>query len=204
MSITAVPIPPTKRGVLTLLWVGIAVAVIAALVLAWAGTAGAVAEKGSNAQFLAYNKSRPGVIETASGLQYQVVKKGTGDLQPTDSDVTLIQYVGKLRDGSIFDASKQPTPLPVTGVVKGFGEALKQMHKGGKIRAWIKPELGYGAQSPSPSLPANSLLIFDIELLDFLPEAVLRQAQMQQQMQQQGGMPGGQPMPPTPGAPPQR
>ncbi|MBY0518857.1 MAG: FKBP-type peptidyl-prolyl cis-trans isomerase [Sphingomonas sp.] len=207
MSITAVPIPPTKRGILTLLWVGIAVAIVAALALAWAGTAGAVAEKGSNEQFLAYNKSRPGVVETESGLQYQVLKKGTGDLQPTDADVTLIQYVGKLRDGSIFDASKQPTPLPVTGVVKGFGEALKRMHKGEKIRAWIKPELGYGAQSPSPALPANSLLVFEIELLDFLPEALLRQAQMQQQMQQmqqQGAAPGGQPMQQAPAVPPQR
>lgn len=206
MSITAVPIPPTKRGILTLLWAGLALAVIVAIGLAWAGTARAVADKGTNEQFLAYNKSRPGVVETASGLQYQVLKKGTGDAQPTDSDVTLIQYVGKLRDGSIFDASKQPTPLPVTGVVKGFGEALKVMRKGSKIRAWIKPELGYGAQSPSPALPANSLLVFDIELIDFLPEAVLRQAQMQQQMQQmqqQSGAPGGQPAPPMPGAPPQ-
>ena len=201
MSITAVPIPPTKRGILTMLWLGLALAVVVAIGLAWAGTAGAVADKGTNEQFLAYNKKQPGVVETASGLQYRVLKQGTGDAQPTDSDVTLIQYTGKLRDGSVFDASKQPTPLPVAGVVKGFGEALKQMKKGSKIRAWIKPELGYGAQSPSPALPANSLLIFDIELIDFLPESVLRQAQMQQQMQQmqqQGAAPGGQPLPPQP------
>jgi len=206
MSITAVPIPPTKRSVLTLLWLGIALAVIIAVVLAWGGTAAAVADKGSNEAFLAYNKGRAGVIETPSGLQYQVLKKGTGETTPTDSDVTLINYTGKLRDGSVFDASKQPTPLPVTGVVPGFGEALKVMHKGEKIRAWIKPELGYGANSPDPAkLPANSLLVFDIELIDFLPEAVLRQAQMQQQlqqqMQQQGGAPGAPP--PGAGAPPQ-
>lgn len=203
MSITAVPIPPTKRGTLILLWLGIAMAVALAVLLAFFGTAHAVAEKGDNAAFLAYNKSQPGVIETESGLQYRVIRPGTGDLQPTDTDVALINYSGSLRDGSVFDASKQPTPLPVAGVVKGFSEALKLMKKGGRIRAWIKPELGYGEQSPDPNkLPPGSVLIFDIELLEFLPESVLRQAQQQQQMQQQlqqqiqGGPPAGTVPPP--------
>jgi hypothetical protein len=211
MSITAVPIPPTKRGTLTLLWLGIALAVVLAVGLAFLGTARAVADKGDNATFLAYNKTQAGVIETPSGLQYRVIKEGSGDLQPTDTDVALINYTGSLRDGSVFDASKQPTPLPVAGVVKGFSEALKAMKKGGKLRAWIKPELGYGEQSPDPNkLPPGSVLIFDIELLEFLPESVLRQAQQQQQMQQQlqqqiqGGppAPGAAPPPPPSAAPP--
>ncbi|OQW77826.1 MAG: peptidylprolyl isomerase [Proteobacteria bacterium ST_bin13] len=204
MSITAVPIPPTKRGTLVILWLGIVLAVALAGLLAFYGTAHAVAEKGDNAAFLAYNKTQAGVIETESGLQYRVIKPGTGDLQPTDADVALINYSGSLRDGSVFDASKQPTPLPVAGVVKGFSEALKLMKKGEKIRAWIKPELGYGEQSPDPNkMPPNSLLVFDIELLEFLPESVLRQAQQQQQMQQQQQIPGGPPQgavpPPAPG-----
>lgn len=209
MSITAVPIPPTKRGTLTLLWLGIALAVVLAGLLAFYGTARAVADKGDNAAFLGYNKTQAGVIETESGLQYRVIKEGTGDLQPTDTDVALINYTGSLRDGSVFDASKQPTPLPVAGVVKGFSEALKTMKKGGKMRAWIKPELGYGEQSPDPAkLPPGSILIFDIELLEFLPESVLRQAQQQQQMQQQlqQQIQGGPPAPggaPQPQAPPQ-
>ena len=198
MSITAVPIPPTKRGTLTLLWVGIALAVALAGMLAFFGTARAVADQGDNATFLAYNKTQAGVVETESGLQYRVIKEGAGDLQPTDTDVALINYTGSLRDGSVFDASKQPTPLPVAGVVKGFSEALKAMKKGGKIRAWIKPELGYGEQSPDPAkLPPGSILIFDIELIEFLPESVLRQAQQQQQMQQQlqQQIQGGPPQP---------
>ncbi len=210
MSITAVPIPPTKRGTLTLLWLGIALAVALAVMLAFFGTARAVADKGDNATFLAYNNTQAGVIETPSGLQYRVIKPGSGDLQPTDSDVALINYTGSLRDGSVFDASKQPTPLPVAGVVKGFSEALKAMKKGEKIRAWIKPELGYGEQSPDPAkLPPGSILIFDIELIEFLPESVLRQAQQQQQMQQQlqqqvqGGPPPGGAVPPPPAGAPQ-
>ncbi|WP_374138893.1 FKBP-type peptidyl-prolyl cis-trans isomerase, partial [Sphingomonas sp.] len=99
---------------------------------AFFGTARAVADKGDNTAFLAYNKTQAGVVETASGLQYRVIKEGAGDLQPTDTDVALINYTGSLRDGSVFDASKQPTPLPVAGVVKGFSEALKTMKKGGK------------------------------------------------------------------------
>lgn len=202
MSNSAVPIPPTRRGVLVWLWLGIAAAVVIAVLLAVSGTRAAVANdpKASNDAFLAYNKTRPGVIETKSGLQYQVLKKGEGDLLPTDEDVSLIQYTGTLRDGTVFDASKQPTPLPVAGSVPGFSEGLKLMHKGAKYRLWLKPSLAYGANSPDPAkIPNDALLIFDVELIDFLPEAVLRQAQ---QAQQQGaGLPPGA-LPPGAGAPP--
>ena len=217
MTTTAVPIPPTKRGILILIWAGVALAIAIAAWLAFQGTASAIATnpESTNAQFLVYNKGRTGVVETASGLQYQIIKRGTGDVQPTDTDVALIQYNGTLRDGRVFDASKQPTPLPVNGAVKGFSEALKLMHKGAKFKIWLKPELAYGENTPDPvKIPPGSLLIFDLELLDFLPEAVLRQAQMQQQMQQmqqqRGGAPGGPPpgalppgaLPPGAGAPP--
>ncbi|MEH3158443.1 MAG: FKBP-type peptidyl-prolyl cis-trans isomerase [Sphingomonas taxi] len=137
----------------------------------------------------------PGVVTTASGLQYKVLKPGSG-AKPTDTDVALVMYEGKLLDGTTFDKSERPTPFPVQGVVPGFSEGLKLMPKGSKYRFWIKPSLGYGDKASGP-IPANSVLVFDVELLDFLPEAYIRQMQMQQQMQQQmmggggGAMPGG-------------
>ena len=193
MSITAVPLQPTPKRVLWYLWIGIAVAIVAALWLAVSGTAAVRAGRGTNAQFLAWHKGRAGVVTTASGLQYQVVKKGDGTAHPTQTDVALVNYIGKLRSGAVFDQSQRPTPMPVAGVVPGFSEGLKLMTKGSKYRFWIKPELGYGDSSPDPAkLPNNSILVFDVELLDFIPEQVLQQMQQQQMMQQQmqGGAPG--------------
>src|SRR5579875_2642601 len=191
MSVTAVPLQPTRRSYVVLLWLAIVIAVL----LAFQGTAAVVATKGSNEQFLAWNAKQPGVKTTADGLEYRVLKAGEGTDHPTDDDVALINYVGKLRDGSTFDASKQPTPLPVAGSIKGFSEGLKLMTKGAKYRFWIKPELGYGAKANGP-IPADSLLVFDVELVDFLPQSVLQQQmqmmqmQQMQQQQQQGGVPG--------------
>ena len=78
--------------------------------------------------------------------------------------------------------------MPLSGVVPGFAEALKLMPKGAKYRFWIPPQLGYGDKASGP-IPANSTLVFDVELIDFLPEATVRQMQQQQMMQ--GGVPGG-------------
>lgn len=178
-TVTAVPIPPTKRRVIVYLVLGILLAVAAAAALAWQmPTDPALA-------FLGKNARQPGVVTTASGLQYKVLEKGQSGPSPTDTDVALVNYEGKLVDGTTFDKSQQPTPMPVAGVVPGFSEALKLMHKGAKYRFWIKPGLGYGAKGAGP-IPPNSVLIFDVELLDFLPEAVIRQMQMQQQMMQGG------------------
>lgn len=187
-SVTAVPIKPTKRRALLYIWLGVALAVIAAAALAWQAPTDPVAG------FLAKNARGTGVVETASGLQYQQLSAGTGTARPTDADVALVNYEGRLTDGTVFDKSQQPTPMPVTGVVPGFSEALKLMTKGSKYRFWIKPSLGYGARASGP-IPANSVLVFDVELLDFLPEAVIRQMQAQQRMQQ-GGMPGAGAPPP--------
>lgn len=193
-TITAVPLQPTKRSFLVYLWIGILVAILAAGWLANRGTAEVVALKGSNAQFLSWNKSRPGVVETASGLQYKVLKAGEGP-RPTQADLAGVMYVGRLRDGTVFDASQQPVPFPLSGgAVPGFLEALKLMPKDAKYRVWIKPELAYGERSPDPAkIPNGSVLIFDIDMLGFMPEAVYRQQMMQQQMQQQ--MPQGGPPP---------
>ncbi len=203
-SVTAVPIAPTKRSALVWLWLGIVVAIAGAVALAWVGTEKVVTERADNATFLARNKAQTGVTETASGLQIQTITEGTG-ASPTDSDVALVNYKGTLRNGETFDASQQPTPLPVQGMIPGFSEALKLMKKGGKYRVWIKPELGYGSEAKTDPrsgrevIPADSLLVFEVELIEFLPMSVYQQM-MQQQMG--GGMPGGAPggaAPPPPG-----
>jgi FKBP-type peptidyl-prolyl cis-trans isomerase FkpA len=180
MSVTAVPIAPTSRRVLAMLWGGLLVVLIAAVALAVLGTGRAVAQAGTNEQFLEWNGRQSGVQTTASGLQYKVLEAGEGG-KPTDADVALVSYKGSLRDGTVFDQNER-TPMPVSQVVPGFSEGLKQMQKGGKYRLWIKPELGYGARAAGP-IPPNSLLVFDVELIEFLPMAVLQQMQMQQMMQ---------------------
>ena len=189
MSVTAVPIAPTSRRVLAMLWGGLALALIVAVALAWSGTGAAIAQTGTPEDFLAWNARQSGVETTASGLQYKVLKAGEG-ARPTDADVALISYKGMLRDETVFDQNER-APLPVSQVVPGFSEGLKLMQKGGKYRLWIKPELGYGARAAGP-IPANSVLIFDVELIEFLPMAVLQQMQMQQQMMGQGA-PGAMP-----------
>lgn len=198
MSVTAVPLQPTRRATLVLLWLGIVIAIVAAGLLAWKGTAAFMPdENGTTDQYLAYVGSQPGVQKTADGLLYKVLSPGAGTEHPTDDDVSLINYKGTLRDGKVFDQSQRPTPLPVSGSIKGFSEGLKLMVKGAKYRFWIKPDLAYGEKSPDPSvIPNNAPLVFDVELIDFLPQSVLQQQmQMQQMMQAQGqggaGAPGG-------------
>ncbi|MBX3594735.1 FKBP-type peptidyl-prolyl cis-trans isomerase [Sphingomonas sp.] len=199
-NVTAVPIPPTKRSYLAWIWIGVVAAVAGAVALAWFGTAEVVEKRMTGAAFLAANKGKSGVVETASGLQYQVLEEGKG-ASPTDNDVALVNYKGMLRDGTVFDQSRQPTPLPVAGMIPGFTEALKLMKKGGKYRVWIKPELGYGSEAKTNPqtgqvvIPADSLLIFDVDLIEFIPRAVYEQM-MQQQM---GGAPGGAGTPPPQG-----
>lgn len=180
-TVTAVPLRPIKRGYIVYLWVGIAIAVAAAFLLARQGD-----------DFLTRNARVNGVMTTPSGLQYTVLQPGApGAPKPTDTDVSLINYEGKLLDGTTFDKSQQPTPMPVTGVVPGFSEALKLMPKGAKYRVWIKPSLAYGSEKKGP-IPANSTLVFDIDLIDFLPESVVRQMQAQAQgAAARGAMPGG-------------
>ncbi|CAM3233546.1 Peptidyl-prolyl cis-trans isomerase [Sphingomonas antarctica] len=194
-EVTAVPLRPIKKGAVTRLWLGIAVAVLGAGAVAWAGTSKSVAISGTNEQFFAWHAGQPGVKTTPSGLQYQILKAGKGP-SPTDTDIALVNYKGALRDGTVFDESKQPTPFPVTQVVPGFSEGLKLMPKGSKFRLWIPSALGYGERSPDPKLPANSVLVFDVEMIDFRSQAEVQQQMMQQQIQQQmqgGGQPGGQP-----------
>lgn len=118
-------------------------------------------------KFLEDNAKRDGVKTTASGLQYEIVTKAEG-AQPKATDVVSVHYEGRLTDGKVFDSSIQrgsPIDLPVSGVIPGWVEALQLMHVGEKAKLYIPSELAYGAQSPSPAIPANSVLVFDLELL---------------------------------------
>lgn len=118
-------------------------------------------------KFLAENKKRPGVITTASGLQYEVEKEGTG-IKPTAADTFVCHYRGTLLDGTEFDASynrNQPLTMPVSDVIKGWTEGLQLMSVGSKYKFYIPYSLGYGTQTNGP-IPGGSMLIFDVELLD--------------------------------------
>lgn len=116
--------------------------------------------------FLEANKSKPGVITTASGLQYKVVKAGTG-AKPQATSTVRIHYRGTLIDGTEFDSSikrGQPVEFPVNGVIPGFAEALSLMSVGSKHMVYIPNELAYGLQQAG-AIPAGSVLVFEIEML---------------------------------------
>ena len=118
-------------------------------------------------KFLEENAKKDGVVTTASGLQYKIVKKADG-AQPKPTDVVTVHYTGKLTNGTTFDSSVDrgsPIDLPVSGVIPGWVEGLQLMHVGEKVELYIPSDLAYGAQSPSPAIPANSVLVFDLELL---------------------------------------
>jgi len=121
----------------------------------------------AGAKFLEDNAKRDGVKTTESGLQYEVIKQADG-AQPTVEDVVTVHYEGSLVDGTVFDSSIKrgsPIDLPVGGVIQGWVEGLQLMHVGEKYKLYIPSELAYGEQSPSPLIPANSVLVFELELL---------------------------------------
>lgn len=119
-------------------------------------------------EFLAANKTKEGVIETASGLQYKILKQGTGD-SPDDNDMVSVHYTGTLIDGTVFDSSRErgePIEFQVSGVIPGWTEALKLMKVGSQFMLYIPSKLAYGDKKTGP-IPAGSTLIFDVELLEF-------------------------------------
>ena len=128
---------------------------------------GTMDAKSAGEAFLADNAKKPGVVTTSSGLQYTVIKSGTGD-SPKASDSVTVHYHGTLIDGTVFDSSVLrgvPATFPVNGVIPGWVEALQLMKVGDKWKLYIPANLAYGAQSPSPQIPPNSVLIFEVELL---------------------------------------
>ena len=125
------------------------------------------ANKKAGETFLAKNKKEKGVKTLASGLQYKVIKAGTGD-SPKATDTVVTHYRGNLIDGKVFDSSYkrgQPATFPVNGVIKGWTEALQKMKVGAKWQLFIPADLAYGEKGPA-SIGPNSVLIFEIELLE--------------------------------------
>jgi FKBP-type peptidyl-prolyl cis-trans isomerase FklB len=129
----------------------------------------AVAKKQGEA-FLSSNKTKPGVVTTASGLQYLVLKEGTGP-KPTINDKVKCDYEGRLIDGTIFDSSiKQGKPIEfaVNGVIAGWTEALQLMNTGSKYRLFIPSNLAYGDQQMGADIKPGSTLIFDVDLIEIV------------------------------------
>lgn len=166
-EVTRVPLQPIGKGILGKLWIGVVLAVLLAAGAAWA---------------TAYK-----------GVTVDTLSAGTGP-NPTADDIVLVNYEGKLADGTVFDSGER-VPFPVNAVVPGFTQALLKMQKGGRYEVFIPAALGYGAEAKGP-IPANSDLNFTVELIDFRSQAEIEA--MQRQLQQMGGMPG---MPPMPGMP---
>lgn len=110
------------------------------------------------------------VVTTPSGLRFETLKPGAG-AKPTPADLVLVTYEGHLADGTLFDASPQPTAFPVTGVVPGFAEALELMQKGGRYRFWIPSALAYGPAGVTGAIPPDAELEFIVTLLDMKPAA---------------------------------
>jgi FKBP-type peptidyl-prolyl cis-trans isomerase FklB len=117
--------------------------------------------------FLAENKKKEGVKTTASGLQYKVITEGTGKA-PAATDTVTVNYKGTLIDGTEFDSSYkrgQPATFPVSGVIKGWTEALQLMKEGSKWQLFIPAELAYGERGAGAQIGPNAVLIFEVELL---------------------------------------
>jgi FKBP-type peptidyl-prolyl cis-trans isomerase FklB len=131
--------------------------------------AAAAQAKAKGAAYLAENAKKPGVVTTASGLQYRVVTPGTGKA-PTTNDSVTVHYRGTLIDGTEFDSSYkrgEPATFPVSGVIAGWTEALQLMKVGAKYQLTIPPELAYGDRGQL----AGQVLLFDVELLGATPPA---------------------------------
>lgn len=125
--------------------------------------------KQAGIEFLAENKTKEGVKITESGLQYKIIRYGWG-AKPTEKDIVKVNYTAKLIDGTIFDSSikdgkSKPVTYPVTGVIKGWTEALKLMRVGAKWELYIPYNLAYGEAQPLELIKPYSALVFEVELL---------------------------------------
>jgi len=120
--------------------------------------------------FLSANKTKDGVITTESGLQYKVLKEGTG-AKATINDQVKAHYTGKLLDGTVFDSSVErgePLTIALTQVIRGWTEVMQIMPVGSKYQVWIPSDLAYGPQGAGQIVKPNSTLEFEIELLDIV------------------------------------
>ncbi|MGB8543440.1 MAG: FKBP-type peptidyl-prolyl cis-trans isomerase [Candidatus Acidiferrales bacterium] len=133
----------------------------------------AAANKKDGDAFLAANKAKEGVITLPSGLQYKIIKEGDGP-KPTAQDTVQCDYKGTLLDGAEFDSTAKhggkPATFPVSGVIKGWTEALQLMPVGSKWQLYIPSDLAYGARGAGGVIGPNATLIFDVELLSIQPK----------------------------------
>ena len=140
--------------------------------LVYTGTQGQVAAvRTADMKFMAQNKAKAGVVTTASGLQYQVIRAGQGP-RPTAKDTVLVHYEGRLVDGTVFDSSYQrgqPAAFPLNQVIPGWTEGVQLMPTGSKYHFVVPPALAYGAQGAGGVIPPGAVLEFDIELLAVKP-----------------------------------
>jgi FKBP-type peptidyl-prolyl cis-trans isomerase FklB len=123
-----------------------------------------------NEAFLAKNKEKAGVVTTESGLQYEVIKMGTGP-KPTRENTVKVHYAGTLIDGTEFDSSikrNEPAQFPVGGVIAGWTEALQLMPVGSKFKLYLPSAIAYGATGAGEVIKPYSTLIFEVELLEIV------------------------------------
>lgn len=123
--------------------------------------------KAEGEAFLAANKTKPGVVTLPSGLQYKIITEGTGP-KPTSNDTVVCNYRGTLLDGKEFDSSYkrgEPATFPVSGVIKGWTEALQLMPVGSKWQLFLPSDLAYGDRGAGPDIGPGSTLIFEVELI---------------------------------------
>ena len=159
MSASTTAHPSSRRAGVGKLWLAILLLIAAGVALAWIGAGSLRGET------------------TPSGLQFRTVEAGSGpQVKPVDG--VLIEYEGRLEDGTVFDSSegRGPTPMIAGQVIPGFAEALSNMQKGGRYSVRIPAKLGYGASPPPGSpIPPNSDLEFDVHVVQVVPNAALMQ-----------------------------
>ena len=117
--------------------------------------------------YLAENASKPGITQTASGLQYKILEPGTGKA-PKATDTVLVNYRGTLLNGTEFDSSykrNKPIEFPLNGVIPGWTEGVQLIKEGGKIQLFIPPNLAYGSRGAGGAIGPDETLIFEVELL---------------------------------------
>lgn len=135
--------------------------------------------KAAGEAFLAENVDKEGIKSTDSGLQYEVIEEGDGP-KPKPTDTVTVHYTGTLLDGTVFDSSMergQPATFPLNRVIPGWTEGVQLMSPGAKYKFYIPSDLAYGPQGSPPTIPPNSTLIFEVELISV----------------EEGGQAGGQP-----------
>ena len=180
-EITRVPLQPLAKGSLIKLWIGLAVALLVAFGVAHATR-----------------------IVQFSDVKVTAIKDGQGPA-PTMADVALVNYVGKLTNGKIFDHGDR-VPMPLQGVIPGFAQGLQKMKAGGTYRLEIPSALAYGSTAKRDAsgqevIPANSDLVFEVQLLGSMPQQQFQQMMAAEQMRQMQGGKGGAGAPPPDGMP---